>query len=84
MMVVAVRINATISTEQWTVIKVEVPMTTPVAPMDEGLGSISTNLNRRVWSSRIRIGGSCQHFNVPDIQRNEEGKNPKSNALLNE
>jgi hypothetical protein len=44
-MVVAVRMDTTISTEQWTVIKVEVPMTTPVAPMGKGLGSISTNLN---------------------------------------
>jgi hypothetical protein len=33
--VVAVRMNTTISTEQWTVVKVEVPMTLPVAPMDE-------------------------------------------------
>jgi hypothetical protein len=47
-MFVAVRMDTTISTEQWTIVKVEVPMTTPVAPMDEELGSISTNLNRRV------------------------------------
>jgi homoserine kinase len=45
--VVAVQMNAMISTEQRTVIKVEVPMTTPVAPMGKGLGSSSTNLNRR-------------------------------------
>jgi hypothetical protein len=46
MTVVAVQMNAMISTEQWTIVKVEVPMTTPVAPMDE-LGSINTNLIRR-------------------------------------
>jgi hypothetical protein len=44
--IVAVRVNATISTKQWTIVKVEVPMTTPVAPMEE-LRSISTNLDRR-------------------------------------
>jgi hypothetical protein len=44
--VVAVRVNATISTEQWTIVKVEVPMTTPIAPVEE-LRSISTNLDRR-------------------------------------
>jgi hypothetical protein len=44
--VVAVWMNTMISTEQWTVVKVEVPMTPPVAPMDE-LGSINMNLIRR-------------------------------------
>jgi hypothetical protein len=44
--IVAVRMNATISTKQWTIVKVEVPMTTPVAPVEE-LGSINTNLDRR-------------------------------------
>jgi hypothetical protein len=44
MTVVTVQMNATVSTEQWTVVKVEVPMTLPVAPMDE-LESSSTNLN---------------------------------------
>jgi hypothetical protein len=44
--VVAVRMNATISTKQWTIVKVEVPMTTPIAPVEE-LRSIGTNLNRR-------------------------------------
>jgi hypothetical protein len=44
--VVAVQMSATISTEQWTIVKVEVPMTTPVAPMEK-LGSRSTNLDRR-------------------------------------
>jgi hypothetical protein len=44
--IVAVRMNATISTKQWTIVKVEVPMTMPVAPMEE-LRSISTNLDRR-------------------------------------
>jgi hypothetical protein len=44
--VVAVWMNATISTEQWTIVKVEVPMTTPVAQMEE-LGSMSTNLDQR-------------------------------------
>jgi hypothetical protein len=44
--IVAVRMNATISTEQWTIVKVEVPMTTPVALMEES-GSMSTNLDRR-------------------------------------
>jgi hypothetical protein len=43
MTVVTVQMNATVSTEQWTVVKVEVPMTLPVAPMDE-LESSSTNL----------------------------------------
>jgi hypothetical protein len=43
--VVAVWMNATISTEQRAVIKVEVPVTTPIAPMDKRLGSSSTNLN---------------------------------------
>jgi hypothetical protein len=44
--VVAIRMDTMISTEQWTVVKVEVPMTPPVAPMDE-LGSINTNLIQR-------------------------------------
>jgi hypothetical protein len=44
--VVAIRMDTMISTEQWTVVKVEVPMTLPVAPMDE-LGSINMNLIQR-------------------------------------
>jgi hypothetical protein len=44
--VVAIRMDTTISTEQWTIVKVEVPMTTPVAPMDK-LGSKSMNLDQR-------------------------------------
>jgi hypothetical protein len=43
--IVAVRMNATVSTKQWTIVKVEVPMTTPVAPVEE-LRSICTNLDR--------------------------------------
>jgi hypothetical protein len=43
--IVAVRMNATISTKQWTIVKVEVPMTTPIAPVEE-LRSICTNLDR--------------------------------------
>jgi hypothetical protein len=30
--IVAVRMNTTISTKQWTIVKVEVPMTMPIAP----------------------------------------------------
>jgi hypothetical protein len=45
--VVAIRMKATISTEQWTIVKVEVPMTTPIAQVNES-GSKSTNLDRRV------------------------------------
>jgi hypothetical protein len=44
--VVTVRMNAMISTERWTVVKVKVPMTPPVALM-EGLGSVNTNLIQR-------------------------------------
>jgi hypothetical protein len=45
--VVAIRMNATVSTEQWTIVKVEVPMTMPVAQVNES-GSKSTNLDQRV------------------------------------
>jgi hypothetical protein len=44
--IVAVWMNATISTKQWTIVKVEVPMTMPIALMEE-LRSINTNLDRR-------------------------------------
>jgi hypothetical protein len=58
-MIVAVRMNATISTEQWAVVKVEVPMTAPVAPMEK-LGSINTNLIYRSGTSKnMSWGGSC-------------------------
>jgi hypothetical protein len=42
-MVVAIWMDATISTEQRTVVKVEVPVTPPIAPMSE-LRSVNTNL----------------------------------------
>jgi hypothetical protein len=84
MTVVAVRMNATIFTKQWTIVKVAVPMTTPVALMEE-LGSMNTNLVCRSGTSKSTVcDGSCQYIIVPDIQRNKECKNPKSNALFDE
>ena len=59
-MIRAIRMFATISTENRTVVAIKVLMTMPIAPMRAKIGSANTNLGSALTAQSVKINGSCQ------------------------
>ena len=60
MMIHAIRMFATISTENRTVVVIKVLMTMPIAPMRARVGSLNTNLGSTRTAQTVKMNGSCQ------------------------
>ena len=71
----AIRMFATISTKNRTVVVIKVLMTTPIAPMRARIGSANTNLGSALTTQSVKINGSCQlsivHSRVLDEEEKE-------------